>query len=232
MGLEKCRVPVIGSFKLSFSRPQSRTSASRYCSDYLYHFCDHILTEITKKEDTAREKLKAEWHFTTPGLWDVPTSNDFRMLASEVVHKLLPKCTVVVELTEALTSHLFLKKRFQLNTAGLVVTCDIGGATIDTAVSVSSHMVFPISAKHTPLLSGVNQIDTDMIVLLRQSRPKREGLLGQEILTSWGWKKARHSASGDDITVRLDSDLGKHQSDEYTIDGEMMKISWFVIILH
>ncbi|EPE35206.1 hypothetical protein GLAREA_10903 [Glarea lozoyensis ATCC 20868] len=225
-GAEKSQVAVEHSFKLRFSRPNTRSNASKHCSDYLYHFCDHVVREIIKKEDTIREKLKAEWHFTTPGIWDVSTTNDFRVLVSEVVHKLLPNCTVVVELTEALASHLFLKNRFQLDTAGWVITCDIGGATIDTAGSINSHEVFPILSEHTPMLSGVCRIDNITSESLQKSSPPEPNLPWEDIVTSWGWKKARHSASGsEDLNIRLDNNLGLYQSDDYTIEGEMMRIS-------
>ena len=108
-------------------------SINKLITDYFHHFCDHVLDEIVKRENTTRESLEVEWHLTTPA-WRTNTRLDFKMLVSKVLLELLPSCKIVVEVTEALTSCEFLMKEIKFPDGAWIITCDIGGATIDTAL--------------------------------------------------------------------------------------------------
>jgi len=68
---------------------------------------------------------------------------------------LLPDSTVQVDLSESRASCEFLVDDLQLDAGIWAVTCDIGGATIDTAVCVTEHVkgrivpvVVPVAAHY------------------------------------------------------------------------------------
>jgi hypothetical protein len=108
-------------FKAKFANlgnPEARTKAIKSYKDFLHHFCDYLIQDIVQREKIARQEPKTEWFITYPALWDEPIKNDFRMLVSDVLRKLLPGCKVFLDLTEALASYQFLAKDYLSGSTG------------------------------------------------------------------------------------------------------------------
>lgn len=128
-------------FKINFPKRNTigtdQRNVEKLIADYLHHFCNYVLEEVVKEEKTPRDTIDAEWHLTTPGSWDQVTQRDFTVLASRVLLNLLPNCKIIVELNEALASCEFLIDKLKFPDDAWLITCDIGGATIDTALAIT-----------------------------------------------------------------------------------------------
>ncbi|EPE26024.1 hypothetical protein GLAREA_01936 [Glarea lozoyensis ATCC 20868] len=226
-------------FKGEFST--TRTDSTRLVevckliSDYLHHFCNHVLEEIENVENTTREILDVEWHLTTPGSWTEPIQRNFRVLASRVLQGLLPRSKVIVEQTEATTSCEYLRNQFVFDSAW-VITCDIGGATMDTALMIGKDdEVFPIY--HNDLTggtAGVCKIDKafkvgvmDSSTYEGSSKSLELEKIASDIVRSSQWEEARYSSDAvSEVSIQVEYDLSKAilPSSGISIEGYTMRV--------
>ena len=151
---------------------------------------------------------------------------DFQGFAHSVVVDLLPDSVVFVDISESLASCEFLVDHLQLEAGVWAITCDIGGATIDTAICLTHQVdgktipeAFPIalnavSQEHNTA-QGVSKLDgifasslerviTDFNITTIAAQ--------SELLKIWlsdQWQSFRHEFQGeDDLTFTLNNDLG------------------------
>ncbi|RDL35946.1 uncharacterized protein BP5553_06558 [Venustampulla echinocandica] len=211
-------------FKGSFAFSQdSRTSelSKKWISDYLHQFCSHILDEVLIREGFTREQLNAKWCLTMPGCWSDHTQLDFKMHAGNVLRRILPECEVIADVTESLASCEFLAQSFRFPRGTWAITCDIGGATCDTALATMNTdgtevpEVFPVlSTECSSTSASVQVVDR----LLHRQIMKLQGSINTEqfkdlatqLVDSTPWKCARHAFDGSaDVIFTAEQDFGK-----------------------
>jgi hypothetical protein len=207
---------------------------NKLISDYLYHFCSYVLEEVVREENATHEELAVEWHFTTPGSWNQSIQRDFKMLASKVLHNILPGCKVIVELSEALTSCEFLINELKFPEGTWIISCDIGGATIDTALAiVQDEEVFPIVPTTNQEFSVTNidfEINGKIKMWLGAYNDKflTTSRTQHDITKSLAWKNARHAFDASkEVILLIDHHLGNFGSchDDISVEGCAMRLS-------
>jgi hypothetical protein len=187
--------------------------AKTLISDYLRHFSEDLLQLFLSQEGITKEELKGTWYLTTPGCWSLRAQRDFQELAHRVLVSLLPGSTVHVDLSEARASCEFLIDHLQLGTGIWAVTCDIGGATMDTAVCVTEYVkgrtvpvVFPVVCNDYPrakLPEAVVDIDLQLLRLLEKITTVTgimnldRGMKFDALVHTDRWRTFRHGFLGD-----------------------------------
>ena len=149
------------------------------------------------------------------------------MVADKVLTNLCPDSTVFVELTESVASCEFLVDHLSLEPGNWVLSCDIGGATCDTALAIiETHEgvpipeVFDISRNRE---GGVISVDREFLNHLKKSLYECKVEMYEEIATelieSDEWRCVRHAFDGlsESIEFTAMRDLGE-QND---CDGEV-----------
>jgi hypothetical protein len=130
--------------------PESQAELHRWVRDYLHAFCAEVIFAIDNAPNSRPNWRDGSviWNFTVPGSWaKFPVVADFKRLAEEAVTPYFQRNTtlrICSESTEASASAQYLleeassakDQRYVLG--NLVISCDIGGATIDVASSTIS----------------------------------------------------------------------------------------------
>jgi hypothetical protein len=128
-------------------RPDSQLELHRWVRDYLGAFCADVVDIIDNQSNAAGWKdAMVIWNFTVPGSWAVfPVVADFKRLARDAVSSCFPNANckdfrISTDVTEATASALCLLatssgKDNKYSVGNTVISCDIGGATTDIAVS-------------------------------------------------------------------------------------------------
>ncbi|KAK0114030.1 hypothetical protein ONS96_014876 [Cadophora gregata f. sp. sojae] len=129
--------------------PKSRQEVFRWFEDYLTAICKQTTEEIDKVNHNWREG-NIIWNFTVPGCWLISTAiRDFTLLAEDAVYSCLPSTSkedirINTDLTEGqasaqcLLSDSTVARCHKLAIGDMVISCDIGGATTDIAISTIS----------------------------------------------------------------------------------------------
>lgn len=208
--------------------------ARQHFTDYLYQFCKHILDHISSKEHTIIEQLNIKWYLTAPDAWSDPSQRDFHMLAEKVLTRLVPGSAVFLDITESRASCEFLTDYFDLKDGTWALTCDIGGLTLDIALSIISTsreraipQVFAISGDRN---GSIGIIDSEFERRIRDLL--LEGLhdqskIGKELAQTADWHHARHAFDGsEDVKLSFKNGHVKFLSvPGVLIDGGKITIS-------
>jgi hypothetical protein len=124
--------------------PDSQLELHRWVRDYLGAFCAAVVDFIDHKAVAGWRDATVIWNFSVPGSWAVfPVVADFKRLAGDAVSSCFPNAKdfrIFTDVTEATASALCLLatslgKDKQYSIGNTVISCDIGGATTDVAVS-------------------------------------------------------------------------------------------------
>ncbi len=124
--------------------PCSQQELHRWVRDYLGAFCAHVVDFIDRQATAGWREATFIWNFTVPGTWaEFPVAADFKRLAEDAVGSCSSNAKgfrVSTNMTEARASALCLLaassvKDKQYSVGSTVISCDIGGATTDVAVS-------------------------------------------------------------------------------------------------
>lgn len=134
-----CKVP---------GAPRSQKELHRWVRDYLRAFCMNIMEHIDMVNHGPAWRSAVIWNFTVPGTWpSFPVVADFKRLAEEAVSSYFEEpenFRIYANLTEGKASAMSLMVNGSANKANkyaignVVISCDIGGATTDIAVSTVS----------------------------------------------------------------------------------------------
>jgi len=205
---------------------QPSKTIGQLISDYLRYFCGELLHQFLRKEGITKQQLSLTWYFTTPGCWSKRVQLDFQGFAHSVVVDLLPDSVAFVDISESLASCEFLVDHLQLEAGIWAITCDIGGATIDTAICLTQKVdgktipeAFPIALKGASqeciTEQGVYMLDLRFRKYLGQIATKlriTSVAAQKEVLNIWlsdHWQSFRHEFQGEeDFTFTLNNDLG------------------------
>jgi len=124
--------------------PGSQLELHRWVRDYLGAFCADVVDFIDGRAIPGWRDATIIWNFSVPGSWAVfPVVADFKRLAGDAVSSCFPNAKdfrIFTDVTEATASALCLLatslgKDKQYSIGNTVISCDIGGATTDVAVS-------------------------------------------------------------------------------------------------
>ena len=124
--------------------PCSQRELHRWVVDYLWAFCAGVVDFIDAQVGKSWRDATVVWIFSVPGSWaKFPVVADFKRLAEDAVSACLPsakRCSISTEVTEATASALSLLaagpvEDQQYSVGSTVISCDIGGATTDVAIS-------------------------------------------------------------------------------------------------
>jgi hypothetical protein len=124
--------------------PGSQSELHRWVRDYLGAFCADVVDFIDGRAIPGWRDATIIWNFSVPGSWAVfPVVADFKRLAGDAVSSCFPNAKdfrISTDVTEATASALCLLasslgKDKQYSVGNTVISCDIGGATTDVAVS-------------------------------------------------------------------------------------------------
>lgn len=128
--------------------PISQKELHRWVRDYLRAFCMSVVELIDREMEDRTWRSTATWNFTVPGAWpSFPVVADFKRVAEEAVFSFFEESKdvrIFANLTEGKASAMFLmvndsaNKANRYTTGNMVISCDIGGATTDIAVSIVS----------------------------------------------------------------------------------------------
>ncbi|CZR59487.1 uncharacterized protein PAC_09379 [Phialocephala subalpina] len=201
--------------------PGSQRELHRWVCDYLGAFCAGVADFIDGQTAPGWRNATVLWSFTVPGSWAMfPVVADFKRLAGDAVSSCFPNAKsfrISTDVTEAAASALYLlaagsANDKQYNVGSTVISCDIGGATTDVAVStvssagrlitwpqlqtesvgtVTMEKAFWLHARHTFRSAGVQNPDQ----------------LALEMVRSWELRTARATftkhQSEDHVKIRL-----------------------------
>lgn len=131
--------------------PASQEELDRWVCDYLTAFCTDIVVHIDKSAAAGWRDARVTWNFTVPGCWAAFPVSKFAAIAQKAVSSCLQNDTdpiIFTNTTEGMASAQCLlitgsainKEAYSLG--NVVVSCDLGGATTDIAVST----VYPRSS--------------------------------------------------------------------------------------
>lgn len=213
------------------------TQVDKWVSDYLHHFCCNVLDEVLQEEHIAKELLNAKWYLTTPGCWSDSDRRDFKMLAEKIISDLLPGSKVDTDITESQASCEFLVSRLKLAVGTWAITCDIGGATCDTALAVVQvkdgrlvPVVQHIATTYGARFGSVVSIDDAFAAALKESLPKVNSeqfiKIKRELMEGTAWPRARHDFDGtEDVVLTAHQDLGKFDGLESGISINGFKVT-------
>ncbi|KAH9222387.1 hypothetical protein DL95DRAFT_454848 [Leptodontidium sp. 2 PMI_412] len=128
--------------------PTSKQVLFRWVQDYLTAICKQTALEIDAERVDGWRNGFLTWNFTVPGSWaKFPVVADFKRLAENAVFSCLTttdKIRVHAHLTEGEASAICVLNRsrvaksHEFAVGDIVVSCDIGGATTDIAISIVS----------------------------------------------------------------------------------------------
>lgn len=128
--------------------PTSKQVLFRWVQDYLTAICKQTALEIDAEKIDGWRNGYLTWNFTVPGSWaKFPVVADFKMLAENAVFSCFTttdKIRVHAHLTEGeasaicVLSRSTVAKSHEFAVGDIVVSCDIGGATTDIAISIVS----------------------------------------------------------------------------------------------
>ncbi len=130
--------------------PGSQIELHRWVRDYLTAFCADVVDFISNEKEGTFEgwrDARVVWIFTVPGSWAAfPVVAEFELLAQDAVSSLFPSAKdsrLFTNVTEGEASALCLLvagglKDNQYSVGNTVISCDIGGATTDVAISTVS----------------------------------------------------------------------------------------------
>jgi hypothetical protein len=126
--------------------PTSCQELHHWMSDYLAAFCAEVISVIDGDTTSTAEwgDTTIIWNFTTPDCWKGQVNTEFKRLVEATVSSKVPKCksfhlfcnmtegnasaqALLVECSGALQKH--------YSVGNTVISCDIGGATTDIALS-------------------------------------------------------------------------------------------------
>ena len=214
----------------------------KWVSDYLACYCGSIVGHITQNEHTTLKDLNVTWYLTTPGCWSELLRADFRLLVDDVLGTVLPGSKVSIDLSESEASCEFLADYLQLPPGTWAITCDIGGATCDTALAIIGHVndvlktqIFPISGDACDTY-GVEALDVSFTQFLTAAmdtyptdcaKPSIKEM-AENLVKGAEWERARHAFDGfSDVILTADRCLGswKDPTGEVSIDGSKISIS-------
>ncbi|KAF8855184.1 hypothetical protein BDZ45DRAFT_692771 [Acephala macrosclerotiorum] len=196
----------------STSRPASEHELEKWIADYLRCLGKSLLDHVCQVGPLSKDGLNARWYLTVPGCWSDSTRLDFQMLADQVFQELLPGSSVTANLTEAQASCEFLVDCLQPRPGTWAITCDIGGATCDTALGVIEGDPADCMAQTYPIngtgarTGSVGTIDDcfarHIAVFLRDTNIEDDPkILAQELMLGAEWERARHAFDGENMTV-------------------------------
>ncbi|KAH7369540.1 hypothetical protein BKA65DRAFT_544273 [Rhexocercosporidium sp. MPI-PUGE-AT-0058] len=127
--------------------PTSKQVLFRWVQDYLTALCKQTAIDIDAQNDSWRNG-HITWNFTVPGSWSAHTMvADFRRLAEDAVFSCFVTRNLIqvhTHLTEGEASALCLlnlgtvARDHRFAVGDIVISCDIGGATTDIAISIVS----------------------------------------------------------------------------------------------
>ncbi|KAK0108940.1 hypothetical protein ONS96_002777 [Cadophora gregata f. sp. sojae] len=127
--------------------PESPAEVHRWIEDYLHDFCRHAADTINTELGRGWRSGDVIWIFSVPGRWlEYPVVADFKRLAEEALRScdISSNPRVEVLATEAEASAQSILSQGQLGAdncneryavGNVVISCDIGGATTDVAIS-------------------------------------------------------------------------------------------------
>ncbi|RDL31968.1 uncharacterized protein BP5553_09370 [Venustampulla echinocandica] len=128
--------------------PGSQLELHRWVRHYLGAFCAEVVAVIDRDAAPKWRDADVIWNFTVPGSWSaLPVVADFKRLAGEAVSPCFPNgkgfriCCDVKEATASAQSLLVegsVSKKKEYEVGNVVISCDIGGATTDIAISTVS----------------------------------------------------------------------------------------------
>lgn len=128
----------------------TRANDYLYMLDFIHLICEHIIADIDSagqdsKLEISWKKGTIHWIFCVPGGWaELPTLANFKRLAEDAIYRCIGDCEgskVFTRPTEARASaHRLLmngsaSSMVAYKPGNIVLSCDIGGATTDIAVS-------------------------------------------------------------------------------------------------
>ena len=155
----------------------ARANVHRWMRDYIQLLCGSVVASIDSIVDpTANWKDAAiHWRFTVPGSWaELPTVANFRRLAEGAIYHCIGDrdgSKVITKITEArAAAHCLLKYGSAASVDGYaagntVLSCDIGGATTDIAVSqIGAPGLLKIPKQLGMHLGGLADIDRRFIL--------------------------------------------------------------------
>lgn len=210
-----------------------------WISDYLDRYCRSILDHIVQIENATTEGLDATWYLTTPGCWSKPIQAEFRMLAEDALKGVVPGSKVFADITESEASSEFLADHLQLQHGTWAITCDIGGATCDTALAIVEHLgdvqIFPISGDES-VACGVEHVDRDFhkivcgaLTRFQTKWTKQEIFeMIRKLVNSTDWQCVRHAFDGStNVILSVDRDFGRGEDPTVgvSVDGSTITIS-------
>ena len=231
----------------SFSHLNSASleELEKWISDYMNCYCTSIIDYIVRNEDTATKDLNVTWYLTTPGRWTKPIQAEFRMLVDDVLKQVLQSSKVLADFSESEASSEFLANYLQLKESTWAITCDIGGATCDTALAIIERVddvlepqVFPISGVDS-FDGGVGAVDLDFSTLITNALRRCQtdlllpaiSVFGTELIDRAEWQRVRHAFDGSaDIILTADRCLGswKDPMGEVSVDGSTISVSRYL----
>lgn len=253
-------IPMTNNFKTCFLERtvNSLTDTEKHISNYLFYFFNDVLSRFQQEEGLAKRQVKATWYLTVPGCWSEKDKRDFQDLAQQVSENVLPASVALVDLTESRASCEFLVQHLKLDIGIWAITCDIGGATIDTALcqgeAVEGKIVpkdFPVAFNTLDQLGydahnafGVVSIDTKLGQLLRSfsiglrtiekaTNPDTEEL--EKIRFLEPWQTFRHNFQDESdfmVTVKRLSGNFNFESNGISIRGKTLTISRSVFFVY
>lgn len=148
--IQECFKTSIDDNRPADTSPESQSLVAqaipqRWMRDYMQLLFGHIVAHIDSKLEPDWKEATIHWVFTVPGSWaDFPTVANFKRLAGDAVRLCIGErkaSKIIVNFTEAQASAYCLLKHgpaasIEGYTPGkTVLSCDIGGATTDIAVS-------------------------------------------------------------------------------------------------
>ena len=213
------------TFRLSRWAPTSQLELRRWIQDYLHALCSYAADTISMKLGPGWRPDIVIWNFSVPGRWsEYPVVANFKQLAEEALSSCLLGQTTRVEIlaTEAEASAQSILNQGQLGAdnerytmGNVVVSCDIGGATTD--VAISDIIAAGKLASWSRLISeprGVVAFEQSFWEhaerVLTSAGAQEPGLWALEITKSMDLVKARNefSKSYGDVVIRLPSACG------------------------
>lgn len=231
-----------GEFKADFAEsgntPTKLYGTDKLISDYLDHFGRSIINSVVQSEKTTCESLKARWYLTTPGCWLDSKRADFQLLANRVFTNILPGSEVFADINESLASCEYLVKHLPLAVNTWAITCDIGGATCDSALAVirSEHtkaapFIQSISGTgaHQGSVGYINsKLEEFLKLFFRNAEVAISAIPIKILVESAEWELARHGFDGStEVRFTVEEDFGKWKSPAGigSIDGRMITLS-------
>ncbi|PVH77030.1 hypothetical protein DL98DRAFT_535206 [Cadophora sp. DSE1049] len=161
--------------------PASKQELFRWFQDYLTAICKQTAEEIDE-HDIGWRSGNTIWSFTVPGCWPKSTVvRDFTRMAEDAVFSCLPNTStenirINTNLTEGEASaHCFLNdstvaKFHKFAHGDTLISCDVGGATTDIALSTISDAGQLITSSQSDVFpAGIVSIDKKFWQLARET---------------------------------------------------------------